>query len=1094
MDLQDFIEEKKINKIIFSKNVLNLENIVNKKFKFNDVLSNNIIYFGVYSKEDIDILNSLGGNKYILFKNADVDILFSDKELKEEFDKIDNKYILCSSENICCRLKYYGYYDYINIKINLVDNEIFKSVENRGNSIFINNGFNNNKPHYYGKKIIDELVKRNPNYNYIYSNEMDISYDKMIEIYKKCFIGLRVSNGEGLFLMENEMYSMGIKTINNNSVNGLKWKNVEDIETIIKNEKYLLEKKDKKISIVMAYYNRKPQTLETLKGFQEMYAEKYNFEVIIVDDNSNDENRLEEDIKQFSFYINLIVISSEEKGNRINPCMAYNRGFMEADGDIIIIQNPECFHVKDILNYTLNNLKEQDYYSYSCFSPNNFELSNELISSNNIEILINDDNFLKRNIQDTGTQMNWFNHPTDTSHGGRQTFFHFCSAIYKSKLELIGGFDKNYEDGYCFDDDQFILTIKYNLKLNMKIIEPIECFVIHQYHTKNNSFCINSKNKDNEIKQKWLKNKNLYEQNKKIHENNFNYPKLLFLYWDGSALSYLNYLTIVSFNKYNPGWKIIVFTPTHKTDIITWKSHEQKKRYSGVDYFYKIYDIINVIFIKISLDNIGFYNSASEVIKSDYFRYYILEKHGGLWSDFDIIYTNSIEKNMNFEENTIIFNCTSYQFPKNKKEGHKYNYYPIGLFLCKPNNKFFGYIKKNCLKNYDPDEYQSIGAVMFDKLFPKFENVYEIDNVKICDYKYYLPWAWNELYEFYEKEYLDNKLPCNNIGIHWFNGADKSKEYANSLNERIGNFKNECYLDTKINEFINPNDYNIKKISIVIAYFNRKEQLISTLKSNEKSKYPNKEIIIVDDNSREDQRVNLFINNFNKKLNIKVININKDEKTWVNPCIPYNLGIKNATGDIIVIQNPEVIHIGDCLTFINKNLNKKDWLTFNCYGSPSFKFNKDIEGKKDIYNEINNLFFNIGGNSVVNDDVGGWLNHFENHFVAYHYLAAIHKEDIDIYLKTLFNEEFKNGIGSDDDELIKKLIYNNFNFKISRFEKDKPFCVHLYHEKPEAVKKLDYRENKKFFIESCINMNMKPENDIALAPKNEIPMYKRILI
>ena len=37
----------------------------------------------------------------------------------------------------------------------------------------------------------------------------------------------------------------------------------------------------------MAYYNRKPQTLETLKGIEKMYTFKYNFEVIIVHENSN---------------------------------------------------------------------------------------------------------------------------------------------------------------------------------------------------------------------------------------------------------------------------------------------------------------------------------------------------------------------------------------------------------------------------------------------------------------------------------------------------------------------------------------------------------------------------------------------------------------------------------------------------------------------------------------------------------------------------------------------------------------------------------------------------------------------------------------
>ena len=41
-------------------------------------------------------------------------------------------------------------------------------------------------------------------------------------------------------------------------------------------------------SIVMAYYNRKVQLLETLRGFEKQYHTKYTFEVIIVDDNSDD--------------------------------------------------------------------------------------------------------------------------------------------------------------------------------------------------------------------------------------------------------------------------------------------------------------------------------------------------------------------------------------------------------------------------------------------------------------------------------------------------------------------------------------------------------------------------------------------------------------------------------------------------------------------------------------------------------------------------------------------------------------------------------------------------------------------------------------
>ena len=40
--------------------------------------------------------------------------------------------------------------------------------------------------------------------------------------------------------------------------------------------------------------------------------------------------------------------------------------------------------------------------------------------------------------------MNWYNHPTNTDHGGRQTYYHFCAAIYKNNLDLIGGFDNRF--------------------------------------------------------------------------------------------------------------------------------------------------------------------------------------------------------------------------------------------------------------------------------------------------------------------------------------------------------------------------------------------------------------------------------------------------------------------------------------------------------------------------------------------------------------------------------------------------------------------------------------------------------------------------
>ena len=926
MDLQDFIEEKKINRIIFSKNLSNLENIVNKKFKFNNDLSN-IIYFGVYSKEDIDILNSLEGNKYILFKNTDVDILFSDKELKEEFDKIDNKYILCSSENICCRLKYYGYYDYINIKINLVDNEIFKSVENRGNSIFINNGFNNNKPHYYGKKIIDELVKRNPNYNYIYSNEMDISYDKMIEIYKKCFIGLRVSNGEGLFLMENEMYSMGIKTINNNSMNGLKWESVEDIETIIKNETTLLEKKDNvDISVVIKYSNKKTELIKTLNYFQKNYCNIYNFEVVIVSNNN-----IENEIKNFDFSINSI------KSDKTNDCELFNEGFKNSKGKIIICQKEEIVHINNIFNYILENLKDNEFYNFNSFFENNK---------------------------------------------------YFCFTVHKKNLELLGGFDKRYTNENYYYYEELELNVKYNLKLNIKEINEINYFDI-----------IEEKNECN--KDIIYKNEELYKKNKKIHErNDFIYPKLLFLYWDGSPLAYLNYLTVISFNNYNPEWKIIVFTPTHKTNEISWTTEEQKEKYIGKCYFDELYKINNVVIKKIDLDKIGFYNEASEVIKSDYFRYYILEEYGGLWSDFDIIYTNSIEEKMNFKEETVIFRCKDYlnnviehefEISENlyendiickcghKKEKHNdikniknhFNvYYPIGLFLTKRNNEFFNYINNKLINFYDKTNYQSLGSHMFIKLFPYtklrcnceaswcggnkyyYKDLDSLDifkNLKVCNEEYYLPIHYNEIDKLYNKN-LELNLN-NNIGIHWFNGNKISKNYLNYLNNFDYNLNNKK-LNTINNYILKYYNNNLN----FICFFNGQNKKLKKMIDNLETIYKNININVIINKGE-------INNNYNNIFEYKSI----DE------------AVNNISSDVIIFQDISIIHnenildeiinnkVTDCIA-INKNIKNKNLdMQFknNIYKN---KQNDIIIFNKEYYNN-QKLFDNKNIKKILSDKI-----------------------------------------------------------------------------------------------------------------------------
>ena len=222
-----------------------------------------------------------------------------------------------------------------------------------------------------------------------------------------------------------------------------------------------------KISIVTTYFNRKKLLINTLKSITK--TKHTNFEFIIVDDASSEEERLEDLLQEYPF-IKLIRVEPKNKWYS-NPCVPFNIGFTHITGDIVIIQNPECLHTTDIISYVDKNLKEDDYYSFGCYSINESKTN---YISNNIDIITNYDSLITNNrgvIFDGDDS--WYNHSVF-----RQKGYHFTSAIYSKKLKELNGFDERYSNGHGYDDDEFLHRVKKIC--NLIIVD--NPFVLHQYH------------------------------------------------------------------------------------------------------------------------------------------------------------------------------------------------------------------------------------------------------------------------------------------------------------------------------------------------------------------------------------------------------------------------------------------------------------------------------------------------------------------------------------------------------------------------------------------------------------------------------------
>ena len=398
------------------------------------------------------------------------------------------------------------------------------------------------------------------------------------------------------------------------------------------------------ISIIMAYYNRQALLDKTLESLDKSAVKDY--ELIIVDDAST-----------VPLVCDRAKIIRVEKKDKWYTCssVAYNMGFREATGDIVIIQNPECYHVGDILAYVEKNIKPNTYLSFSCYSINREET---ISFHNGIMPTIIDYVFTSH------TRNGWYNH---TKY--RPVGYHFCSAIMRKDLDWVGGFDERYACGVAFDDDDLIRRIKC-MGMDVKIIN--NPYVIHQHHSHfefEGNFLWKPLHTRNEklyncgydplIPMDYSKNTNYYPSGSlewDVIESNYkkfyiNYsedrfpviPKKLHMVWLGGELPARYTRFVETWKNFHPEWEFKI-----------WNDKDAQE-----------FDMINEVAFK-NVDNMG--------VKSDIFRYEILYRHGGLYVDTDFECLKSFDDLLYLD----FFGGGRTSMP----------YLANGLLACKPNDTF----------------------------------------------------------------------------------------------------------------------------------------------------------------------------------------------------------------------------------------------------------------------------------------------------------------------------------------------------------------------------------------------------------------------
>ena len=503
-------------------------------------------------------------------------------------------------------------------------------------------------------------------------------------------------------------------------------------------------------------------------------------------------------------------------------------------------------------------------------------------------------------------------------------------------------------------------------------------------------------------------------------------PKVLHLYWGGENMSFLRFLTVVSFRQHNPDWTIKIHRPKHAySGDITWASHEHAiGRLKIHGQYANQLDEYKVEFIDHDFDGYGFKNNVPETFKSDYLRWRLLSTEGGVWSDFDIVYfrsmtslTCNIKENADIDTGLCPYECGTQA---------------VGFLFSEPGNPLFAKLEILAREKWNPNAYQSVGTNLF--YLPEMQpSNFPINLLNIPkNAVYFLDWkCTNEIFV------KNVPLPNDAIGIHWYAGDPLAQEYdARITISNVINFNST--ICNSIMKYVAVKPSKKTFVSIIMPSFRRAELLKWGLFSIAKQKVDCDYEIIVLNDGVEDETENVC-KMFSKKLPIKYVFTGQRNYDGIHPRVPgfaINIGVKQAVGDVIILTCPEVFHIQN--NVINLLIQ-------------ALKVNpKVLATPREVIDDLTGSFlehvkFNYG--DIDEDILRQLLVSHRN--VTDEGAAAFISNPYMPYLLAMQKNQFMNiggydedfiGIAADDNDLMDRLVANGCEYNFVEAD-----VVHLYH-------------------------------------------------
>jgi glycosyltransferase involved in cell wall biosynthesis len=242
---------------------------------------------------------------------------------------------------------------------------------------------------------------------------------------------------------------------------------------------------------------------------------------------------------------------------------------------------------------------------------------------------------------------------------------------------------------------------------------------------------------------------------------------------------------------------------------------------------------------------------------------------------------------------------------------------------------------------------------------------------------------------------------------------------------------------------INHKSLNQDTVSIVMTTCNRSIQTYFTLETIASSEVKNVQVIIVDDSTHDPLNEELL-----KKYNLHIDYIKIKNKNWINPCINYNIGFKFIRGGKVIIQNGEVCHVGDVISYIDEHLKENDYLIFDVMALKNMNANHELHKRGSL--KTDDLHFYVRNMHM-------WYQHASIRNVKFHFLVSMTKKTFD-HIGGGFDYDYCLGCSYDDNDLLIKAEVANVNFINVRHNISKVMGIHQWHTSTLIAPTIIYNE------------------------------------